>query len=351
MPQKPCRPVSAFFATLGVLVLCSPLLAHPGHRQCPLAPLPKLRMAEGTVISGYVRNGLNADGSYTFAFEGPDDQKREQNFQRPDGDAPLPREGNPPAANDGDKPRPDAPPGVQTVAHAVGDPKRETSFTLRSPEVADGGALPKEFTGDGAAATLPLEWSNAPAGTRSFALIMHHIPGPGDVKWYWVLYNIPPDVHSLPKNVKGVGTLGNNSVNGRSGYAPPHSKGPGAKTYVLTVYALSAAIKDRTLASAELKVVYDRTGIIDAGAPPGPGPGDAPGPPRDGTSGGGAFHLIPRDVEDKLKLTADQQQGLTALERETEEKLAKILTPEQVKVLQEARPPRQNQGGPDQPGR
>jgi hypothetical protein len=198
---------------------------------------------------------------------------------------------------------------------------------------------------------------------------MHHIPGPGDVKWYWVLYNIPPDVHSLPKNVKGVGTLGNNSVNGRSGYAPPHSKGPGAKTYVLTVYALSAApelnvppeqvdretllaaIKDRTLASAELKVVYDRTGIIDAGAPPGPGPGDAPGPPRDGTSGGGAFHLIPRDVEDKLKLTADQQQGLTALERETEEKLAKILTPEQVKVLQEARPPRQNQGGPDQPGR
>jgi phosphatidylethanolamine-binding protein (PEBP) family uncharacterized protein len=84
----------------------------------------------------------------------------------------------------------------------------------------------------------------------------------------------------LPKNVQGVGTLGNNSVNRRLGYAPPHSKGPGAKTYVLTVYALSApiqlsvppaevnrevlltAMKDLILDSAELKVTYDRTGAI-----------------------------------------------------------------------------------------
>ena len=27
------------------------------------------------------------------------------------------------------------------------------------------------------------------------------------------------------------------------GYAPPHSKGPGAKTYVFTVYALSAPVR------------------------------------------------------------------------------------------------------------
>ena len=40
--------------------------------------------------------------------------------------------------------------------------------------------------------------------------------------------------------MKGVGTVGSNSVNDRTEYAPPHSKGPGAKTYILTVYALSA---------------------------------------------------------------------------------------------------------------
>jgi phosphatidylethanolamine-binding protein (PEBP) family uncharacterized protein len=152
------------------------------------------------------------------------------------------------------------------------------SFMLRSPEVADGGTLPKDYTGDGTSSTLPLEWSDAPAGTQSYSLVMHHVDPEGVTKWYWILYNIPADVRSLPRNVKGVGTLGNNSVNGQIGYAPPHSKGPGAKTYIYTVYALSspvqvgvpqkelnrdvllAAMKGHILSSAELKVVYTRSG-------------------------------------------------------------------------------------------
>jgi len=152
------------------------------------------------------------------------------------------------------------------------------SFVLRSPDVADGGQLPKEFTGDGASATLPLEWSEAPTGTKSYAVIMHHIDPQGKVKWYWILYNIPANVQSLPKNVKGVGILGNNSINGRTEYAPPHSKGPGPKTYIYTVYALSEppqitvppnevnrdillyAMKDYILCTAELKVIYTRYG-------------------------------------------------------------------------------------------
>ncbi len=155
-------------------------------------------------------------------------------------------------------------------------PVRDGTFVLSSPEVADGGTLPVEFTGFGAAATLPLAWQGAPEGTRSFAVIMDHIPGPGSVKWYWVLYNIPAEVQELPKNVQGIGTLGTNSVNGRTEYAPPHSKGPGPKTYVYRVYALSAppqitvspdkvdrdallaAMKDRTLATAELQVLCSR---------------------------------------------------------------------------------------------
>jgi phosphatidylethanolamine-binding protein (PEBP) family uncharacterized protein/Spy/CpxP family protein refolding chaperone len=154
----------------------------------------------------------------------------------------------------------------------------KTLFVLRSPAVADGGQLPKDYTGDGTSSTLPLEWSGTPAGTKSYALIMHHIDPQGAAKWYWLLYNIPASVRSLPENVKGVGTLGNNSINGRTEYTPPHSKGPGAKTYIYTLYALSsplqlavapdkvnrdvllAAMKDRVLGSAELKVVYTRSG-------------------------------------------------------------------------------------------
>ncbi len=149
-------------------------------------------------------------------------------------------------------------------------------FTLTSPDVTEGGALPKEFTCDGSSATLPLSWSGVPEGTKSFAVIMHHIPGPGDSHWYWVLYNIPANVTKLEKNTSGIGTLGNNSVNGETKYAPPCSKGPGEKLYTYTVYALSAeptlsvpasevsrdvllgAIKDITLASATLNVTYTR---------------------------------------------------------------------------------------------
>jgi phosphatidylethanolamine-binding protein (PEBP) family uncharacterized protein len=159
---------------------------------------------------------------------------------------------------------------VETKAATPGN------FTLTSPEVAEGGTLPAEYTCDGAASTLALSWSGAPAGTHSYAVIMHHVAGPTDIHWYLVLYNLPASVTSLPKNFTGIGMLGNNSVNGRTEYAPPCSKGPGPKMYTYTVYALSAkpqlsvppagvnrqvlldAIQGITLASADLHVTYTR---------------------------------------------------------------------------------------------
>ncbi len=152
----------------------------------------------------------------------------------------------------------------------------DSSFKLISPAVSEGQALSQEFTCDGANATLPLEWSDVPEGTQSFAVIMHHIPDPGDSHWYWVLYDIPANVQALPKNVTGVGTLGSNSVNKQTVYAPPCSKGPGLKNYTYTVYALAeppqftvspsevdrntllTALSDITLASSELHVTYAR---------------------------------------------------------------------------------------------
>jgi phosphatidylethanolamine-binding protein (PEBP) family uncharacterized protein len=150
------------------------------------------------------------------------------------------------------------------------------SFTLASREVAEGDTLPIEYTGFGEGATLPLEWSGAPAATAGYALIMHHVASPTDIHRYWVLYDIPAVVESLPRNVTGVGKLGNNSVNGRMEFTPPHSQGPGPKVYTLTLYALSHepvisvadslvsravlidAMRGITLDSAMLHVVYSR---------------------------------------------------------------------------------------------
>ncbi len=167
---------------------------------------------------------------------------------------------------------------LQTETPVVNQtPATTVSFILSSPEVADGGVLPADYTGDGSGATLPLEWSGAPAETQSYALIMHHLDPEGKTKWYWILYNIPQNVRSLPKNVKDIGTPGTNSVNGLTEYAPPHSSGPGEKIYIYTLYALSEsslelsvpaaqvdydvmqkAMENHILATAEMKVSYTR---------------------------------------------------------------------------------------------
>ena len=166
--------------------------------------------------------------------------------------------------------------GMVTTAASTADVAATTSFRLTSPEVAESGLLPMEYTCDGASASLPLAWSGAPAGTKSYAVIMHHVASPTDVHWYLVLWNLPPTVTSLGKNDTAGGTLGTNSVNQHTAYTPPCSKGPGLKSYTYTVYALSAyptlsvpatqvnrqvlldAITPITLASAELHVQYAR---------------------------------------------------------------------------------------------
>ena len=99
--------------------------------------------------------------------------------------------------------------------------------------------LPKEFTCDGAGISPPVAWSGAPAGTKSFAVSLWHT-APDREKSYWLVYDIPADVARLEKNSRDVGRLGQNDK-GRSEYDPMCSKGPGLKSYHITVYALSAA--------------------------------------------------------------------------------------------------------------
>ncbi len=172
---------------------------------------------------------------------------------------------------------------IQIEAAETVASKTTPGFVLKSSAVAEGAAIPVEFTGDGAGVSPPIEWKGAPAKTKSYVVIMHHFPHEGDpARWYWTLYNIPANVTSLPKGVKGIGINGSNCVSADLAYAPPHSKGPGMKKYTITVYALSeapkisvpakqvnrdallAVIKGITLAQAELNFTYDRTGLVGA---------------------------------------------------------------------------------------
>jgi phosphatidylethanolamine-binding protein (PEBP) family uncharacterized protein len=168
--------------------------------------------------------------------------------------------------------------GKQEAFLALPDQPRSSDgkFMLSSTVVEDLQKLPVEFTGDGDGLSPPLEWSGAPAATKSYALIMDHVTPDGDKKWYWTVYDIPASAASLPKDSQSIGKVGT-GFKGEIGYEPPHSKGPGAKTYVITMYALSEslklagtpgreelmeAMKGKVLASSSLRVVHSSGGSV-----------------------------------------------------------------------------------------
>jgi phosphatidylethanolamine-binding protein (PEBP) family uncharacterized protein len=150
-------------------------------------------------------------------------------------------------------------------------------FAITSSAFADQGELPIDYSCDGEGVSPPLAWTGAPAGTVELALLMTTEALDG-TRWNWVLCGIPANVTSLPEGGGGIGTAGLTSDGPLLQYYPPCSKGPGAKPYTFTVYALSEApafsvppeqvsgpivtdaVKGITLASAAISVSYTRVG-------------------------------------------------------------------------------------------
>lgn len=118
---------------------------------------------------------------------------------------------------------------LQTLSIPVRATAVTTGFTVVSSAGQNGGQLPVAYTCDGTGSTLPLAWSNAPAGTKEFAVMMTTLPGDGSTKWNWVLYRIPVNTTSLVKDSFLIGTLGLGSDGPGAVYNRPCSQGPGAK--------------------------------------------------------------------------------------------------------------------------
>ncbi len=107
-------------------------------------------------------------------------------------------------------------------------------FTLVSPDIGkDNPIAPDQvFNGFGCKGknlSPALFWSGAPAGTQSFAIMVHDPDAPtGSGFWHWVVYNIPADTVSIPAEAgdvkkKGmpVGTVQGRTDYGTFGYGGP----------------------------------------------------------------------------------------------------------------------------------
>ena len=106
-----------------------------------------------------------------------------------------------------------------------------TGFILSSPDIGRDSLLPKIYTCQGSSSSLCLTWKGIPGGTVTLALVMDHETSPSDIHCYWIIYDIPPDIDSLPRNATGIGIPGINSVNQKMQYTPPCSQGPGLREY------------------------------------------------------------------------------------------------------------------------
>ncbi|MBF0610226.1 MAG: YbhB/YbcL family Raf kinase inhibitor-like protein [Magnetococcales bacterium] len=139
--------------------------------------------------------------------------------------------------------------------------------------------IPQRYTCQGEDISPPLFWQDAPAGTQSFALILHDpdIPDAQNPKriWvHWVLFNLPAQVDQLSEGIKQlpVGTRQGLNDWKRTGYGGPCPP-KGRHRYYFRLYALDTmldqlqqptkavlekAMEGHILAMAELVGTYQK---------------------------------------------------------------------------------------------
>ncbi|MFT6389780.1 MAG: Raf kinase inhibitor-like YbhB/YbcL family protein [Cellvibrionaceae bacterium] len=135
----------------------------------------------------------------------------------------------------------------------VSAPLLAGSLTLSSNDIEHAKFMDKkqEFNGFGCSGedlSPHLQWSNAPKGTKSFAVTAYDPDAPtGSGWWHWQIINIPTNVTELPNNAgsakENLSPPGSTQIKndygsrGFGGACPP--EGHGVHHYRFTVHALS----------------------------------------------------------------------------------------------------------------
>jgi len=135
-------------------------------------------------------------------------------------------------------------------------------FMLSSTSFTEGDPIPQRYSCDGEDISPPMQWTDPPEDTVSFALIVDDPDAPVGTWVHWVLYNLPADTRSLTEAFPSDADLPDGSKNGenswgRLGYGGPCPPG-GTHRYFFKLYALdlmldiaAGATKDQLLQAME----------------------------------------------------------------------------------------------------
>lgn len=139
--------------------------------------------------------------------------------------------------------------GTQLWREPQGD--AAMTFRLSSSSFSDGQEIPALHTCEGKDVSPPLEWSDAPRGTKSFAVVIDDpdAPDPRAPKttWvHWVAYNLPSNVSSLAPGAAAHMPTG--SLSGLNDWHAAGYRGPcppvGRHRYIHKLYALDTVLNN-----------------------------------------------------------------------------------------------------------
>jgi len=112
-----------------------------------------------------------------------------------------------------------------------------TKLTLTSDAFQNGQPIPTQYSCDGADQTPTLHWSEPPAGTKSFALVIDDPDAPSGTFRHWGVFDIPASARSIGGSQR-TGTEVKNDF-GKPGYGGPcPPKGHGPHHYHFKLFAL-----------------------------------------------------------------------------------------------------------------
>jgi Raf kinase inhibitor-like YbhB/YbcL family protein len=127
-----------------------------------------------------------------------------------------------------------------------------TPMGLTSSSFADGAIIPDKYTQAVPAAVSPaLAWTNAPAGTQSFALIVDDpdtaLQRTTNEVLHWAAFNIPATATSLPEGVPNEATLPDGTIQPlntgkKAGFMGPGARGNVYHHYTFQLYALDTKL-------------------------------------------------------------------------------------------------------------
>ena len=123
------------------------------------------------------------------------------------------------------------------------------AMTLTSSAWPDGADIPVKYTQAGAQVQPQLAWTNTPAGTQSFVILMHDpdvsLNNTTDDQLHWLVWNLPATTTSLPEQPQGTAMPGNAPQISASGamYRGPGAGAAGPKHhYTIEVFALDTKL-------------------------------------------------------------------------------------------------------------